>query len=346
MRQLGNKNEARKLAQEAGVPVVPGSEGLIAARERGAARSPTRSATRCSSRRRPAAAAAACASPATTSASAPASKPPGRRPRRRSRTAASTWRSTSSSRATSRCRSSATATATSSTCGSAIARCSAGTRSWSRNRRPRTCPTRSARRSAPRPSGWSRRPATTTPAPASSWSISDNNFYFIEVNARIQVEHPVTELVTGIDLVREQIRIAAGEPLRFTQEDIVHRGAAIECRINAEDPAARLPPVPRPDHPLAGPRRPRRAARHARRPRLPRAAELRFAGRQAARPPADAGRGDRRACSGPWRVRRRGHQDDDSAPPRNLEPLRIRRRPGRYDVHRTAIGAAVQPAAN
>src|SRR6202023_4010122 len=71
-----------------------------------------------------------------------------------------------------------------------------------------------------------------------------NNFYFIEVNARIHVEHPVTELVTGIDLVREQIRIAAGEPLSFKQEDIQHRGVAMECRINAEDPAADFRPCP------------------------------------------------------------------------------------------------------
>jgi acetyl-CoA carboxylase biotin carboxylase subunit len=72
----------------------------------------------------------------------------------------------------------------------------------------------------------------------------DRRFYFIEVNARIQVEHPVTELVTGIDLVREQIRIAAGEPLRWQQSEILHNGVAIECRINAEDPAADFRPSP------------------------------------------------------------------------------------------------------
>ncbi len=72
----------------------------------------------------------------------------------------------------------------------------------------------------------------------------DGKYYFIEVNARIQVEHPVTEMVTGVDLIKQQIRIAAGEPLPFTQEDIVHRGAAIECRINAEDPKRKFQPSP------------------------------------------------------------------------------------------------------
>lgn len=72
----------------------------------------------------------------------------------------------------------------------------------------------------------------------------DDNFYFIEVNARIQVEHPVTELVTGIDLIKSQIRVAAGEDLPFQQADIPLIGASIECRINAEDANHNFRPCP------------------------------------------------------------------------------------------------------
>ena len=73
---------------------------------------------------------------------------------------------------------------------------------------------------------------------------SDKNFYFMEMNTRIQVEHPVTEMVTGVDLVKEQIRIAAGERLKIHQEDIQLKGHAIECRINAENPEKNFMPCP------------------------------------------------------------------------------------------------------
>ena len=69
----------------------------------------------------------------------------------------------------------------------------------------------------------------------------DGEFFFIEMNTRLQVEHPVTEMITGVDLVREQIRIAAGLPLSFTQDDIVFEGHSIECRINAENPVTFTP---------------------------------------------------------------------------------------------------------
>jgi acetyl-CoA carboxylase biotin carboxylase subunit len=71
--------------------------------------------------------------------------------------------------------------------------------------------------------------------------FEDGEFYFIEMNTRLQVEHPITEMITGIDLVREQIRIAAGLPLSFKQEDLQFKGHAIECRINAEDPESFIP---------------------------------------------------------------------------------------------------------
>lgn len=71
--------------------------------------------------------------------------------------------------------------------------------------------------------------------------FENGEFYFIEMNTRIQVEHPVTEMITGVDLIKEQLRIAAGQPLSIKQEEVHVRGHAVECRINAEDPNTFLP---------------------------------------------------------------------------------------------------------
>ena len=74
----------------------------------------------------------------------------------------------------------------------------------------------------------------------------EGDYFFMEMNTRIQVEHTVTEMVTGLDLVREQILVALGEPLSVRQEDVELRGHAIECRINAEDAASGFLPAPAP----------------------------------------------------------------------------------------------------
>ena len=79
------------------------------------------------------------------------------------------------------------------------------------------------------------------------------DFYFLEMNTRLQVEHPITEMVTGVDLVKAQLRVASGEPLWFTQDDVEMRGHAVECRVYAEDPYANFRPSP---GPLVGYREP------------------------------------------------------------------------------------------
>ena len=117
----------------------------------------------------------------------------------------------------------------------------------------------------------------------------DGEFYFIEMNTRIQVEHPVTEMITDIDLIFEQIRVAAGTALTLKQSDIKFHGHAIECRINAENPGV-LPPLARQDPALSPAGRPRRAHRFRRLSGLHHPAVLRLTGRQADRARQDAHR--------------------------------------------------------
>ncbi len=119
--------------------------------------------------------------------------------------------------------------------------------------------------------------------------LQDGEYFFLEMNTRVQVEHCVTEMVTGIDIVREQVKIAAGEPLAYAQEDVVLRGHAIECRINAEDASKNFAPAPGQDRLVPRAVGAVRARRLGRRGGLRGAAPLRPDDRQADR----LGRGPR-----------------------------------------------------
>ena len=146
--------------------------------------------------------------------------------------------------------------------------------------------------------------------------LQDGEYFFLEMNTRVQVEHCVTEMVTGIDIVREQIKIAAGEPLGYSQEDVVVRGHAIECRINAEDASKNFAPAPGEDRLLPRARRAVRARGLRRRGGLRGAAAVRPDDREADR----LGRGSRgldaaHAARAP-RVRDRRPEDAHPLPPR------------------------------
>ena len=164
------------------------------------------------------------------------------------------------------------------------------------------------------------------------------DFYFIEMNARIQVEHPVTEMITGIDLIKAQILVASGERLPFGQADVRQEGAAIECRINAEDPDKNFRPTPGHHHEAAHPRRIRRAVRFPRPRRLRRFALLRLDDRKTDRPPADPPRSHRVHEACPRRVAHRRHQNHHPPAPANPRPRRLQRGKRRYNIHRANVG--------
>ena len=233
-----------QVAAAAGVPTLPGSQGRLTdfdacARARARHRLSThdqgggrRRRPRYSGRR-------GCRCARATFCPRP---PPRRKPH--SAMAGSIWSASSRGRGMSRCRSSATAK-TRSIFTSANARCSAGGRRSGRRRQPQRCPPMSGSVSVPPPCGSrARSPIVARARLNTSTTMRRGEFFFIEMNTRIQVEHPVTEMVTGVDLVCEMIRIAAGEKLRIRQDEVALKGHAIECRINAEDPARQFMPAP------------------------------------------------------------------------------------------------------
>ena len=160
------------------------------------------------------------------------------------------------------------------------------------------------------------------------------DYFFLEMNTRLQVEHPVTEMVTGIDIVREQIRVAEGQPLSFSQEDVVFRGHAIECRINAESAHLGFVPLPGTITRYEEPGGPGVRVDSGVLRRLDGAAVLRLAAGQADRLGRDARGRHGPHAAGPRRVPDRGPRDARPVPPlaareRRMGPRRDGRQPAR-----------------
>ncbi|MGC4084221.1 MAG: hypothetical protein QM736_19450 [Vicinamibacterales bacterium] len=184
---------------------------------------------------------AACAWSARQASWCRRSRPRSARPKRRSASATCTSRSTSNRRATSSSRSSATITATWFTSASASARIQRRHQKLIEES-PSPALTDKMRRKMGSTVVDAAKAVQYTNAGTFEFLMdSQGHFYFMEANTRLQVEHPVTEMVTGIDIVKEQIRIAAGQKLGFKQNEVTFTGHSIECRINAEDPETFVP---------------------------------------------------------------------------------------------------------
>ena len=235
IRIMGDKIEAKATAKRLGIPVVPGSDGAIK-NEAEAARIAkdmgypvlVKAAAGGGGRGMKVAHSARGARLRRSRRRAP-------RPRRHSATTASTSRSIWQSRATSRSRCSATAKATPSIWASATAPCSAGTRRYWEEA-PSPALNAEERQKIGETVATAMRKLKYRGAGTVEFLYEDGKFFFIEMNTRLQVEHPVTEMITGLDLVIEQIRIASGAPLTLQQSEVTFSGHAIECRINAENP--------------------------------------------------------------------------------------------------------------